>query len=80
MKLTWIGHSCFKLESNGYTLILDPYEDNRHLRSQRFAPGMTRHRARSGAQTASVSSMTEPTAWRIWEILDASLNQSRPNS
>ena len=27
MKITWIGHACFKIESNGYTLILDPYED-----------------------------------------------------
>ena len=27
MKLTWIGHSCFKIESKGYTVILDPYED-----------------------------------------------------
>ena len=26
MKLTWLGHSCFKMESNGYTIILDPYE------------------------------------------------------
>lgn len=28
MKLTWIGHSCFKVESQGYTIILDPYEDH----------------------------------------------------
>lgn len=27
MKLTWMGHSCFKMESQGYTVILDPYED-----------------------------------------------------
>lgn len=27
MKITWIGHSCFKIESKGYTVILDPYED-----------------------------------------------------
>ncbi len=27
MKLTWIGHSCFKIEKDGYTVILDPYED-----------------------------------------------------
>lgn len=27
MKLTWLGHSCFKVESKGYTLILDPFED-----------------------------------------------------
>lgn len=25
MKLTWIGHSRFKVESEGYTIILDPY-------------------------------------------------------
>ncbi len=28
MKLTWIGHSCFKIEKDGYTVILDPYEDD----------------------------------------------------
>ena len=25
MKLTWLGHSCMKLETGGYTVILDPY-------------------------------------------------------
>lgn len=25
MKLTWLGHSCFRVESNGSTVILDPY-------------------------------------------------------
>ena len=28
MKLTWIGHSCFKIEQNGFTVITDPYQDN----------------------------------------------------
>lgn len=27
MKITWLGHSCFALESQGYRLLLDPYED-----------------------------------------------------
>lgn len=27
MIITWIGHSCFKLETKGYTIITDPYED-----------------------------------------------------
>lgn len=27
MKITWIGHSCFKIESKGYAVILDPYKD-----------------------------------------------------
>lgn len=26
MKLSWIGHSCFRIESGGFRLILDPYE------------------------------------------------------
>ncbi|MBE6963685.1 MAG: hypothetical protein E7443_03660 [Ruminococcaceae bacterium] len=25
MKLTWLGHSCFAVEQDGYTIILDPY-------------------------------------------------------
>ena len=25
MKITWIGHSCFKVESGGFELVLDPY-------------------------------------------------------
>ena len=33
MTITWIGHACFKIESNGYTLIFDPYEDG-------YVPGM----------------------------------------
>ncbi|MCD7744925.1 MAG: MBL fold metallo-hydrolase [Lachnospiraceae bacterium] len=27
LKITWIGHSCFKLEKDGYTIITDPYAD-----------------------------------------------------
>ena len=27
MKITWLGHSCFKVENNGYSVILDPYAD-----------------------------------------------------
>lgn len=27
MKITWLGHSCFKIESNGYSIITDPFED-----------------------------------------------------
>lgn len=27
MRITWIGHSCFKIESGGYSIVLDPYED-----------------------------------------------------
>lgn len=27
MKITWLGHACFKLESGSSTLVLDPYSD-----------------------------------------------------
>ena len=27
MKITWLGHSCFVLESGGYRLMLDPYHE-----------------------------------------------------
>lgn len=27
MKITWIGHSCFAIEKDGYTLVIDPYKD-----------------------------------------------------
>ena len=27
MKITWIGHSCFRIEEDGYSIIIDPYED-----------------------------------------------------
>ena len=27
MKLTWLGHSCFLLEQDSYTILLDPYTD-----------------------------------------------------
>ncbi len=27
MKVTWLGHSCFKIESKGFQIILDPYQD-----------------------------------------------------
>lgn len=27
MKITWLGHSCFIVESQGYQIVLDPYRD-----------------------------------------------------
>lgn len=27
MKLTWIGHSCFKVEKDGFVTMIDPCED-----------------------------------------------------
>lgn len=27
MKITWLGHSCFMLESGGYRVVTDPYRD-----------------------------------------------------
>ncbi len=33
MNITWIGHSCFKIESGDFTLIFDPYEDG-------YVPGL----------------------------------------
>ncbi len=27
MTITWLGHSCFKVESAGYSVVLDPYGD-----------------------------------------------------
>ena len=27
MKITWLGHSCFTVESQGYNIVLDPYKD-----------------------------------------------------
>lgn len=27
MRITWIGHSCFKIEEDGYRIIIDPYKD-----------------------------------------------------
>lgn len=29
MKLTWLGHSCFRAEAGGYSIVLDPYDDGR---------------------------------------------------
>ena len=28
IKLTWRGHSCFKIECEGYSIVVDPYKDN----------------------------------------------------
>lgn len=33
MKLTMIGHACFKVESAGYSIVLDPYKDG-------YVPGL----------------------------------------
>ena len=33
MKITWIGHSCFKIEEGGHSIVIDPYDDN-------YVPGL----------------------------------------
>lgn len=33
MKITWLGHACFKVESQGYAVVIDPYEDG-------YVPGL----------------------------------------
>ncbi len=40
MKITWIGHSCFKIEQDGYSIITDPYEDG-------YVPGLKRLREKA---------------------------------
>lgn len=27
MRITWIGHSCFRIEKNGFSILMDPYAD-----------------------------------------------------
>ena len=29
MKITWLGHACFKIESNGSSVVIDPYDHNK---------------------------------------------------
>ena len=33
MKITWIGHSCFKIVEGGCSIVIDPYDDN-------YVPGL----------------------------------------
>ena len=33
MKIKWIGHSCFKIEKDGYSVVFDPYDDG-------YVPGL----------------------------------------
>jgi L-ascorbate metabolism protein UlaG (beta-lactamase superfamily) len=37
MKIKWLGHSCFKVEHNGYSLVLDPYKDSLALRLKKMS-------------------------------------------
>lgn len=42
MKITWFGHSCFKIEKDGYAVIIDPYADD-------TVPGLRPIRERANA-------------------------------
>lgn len=48
MKITWLGHSCFKIESKNYTIVLDPFEDG-------YVPGFAN--VRESANTVLCSHM-----------------------
>ena len=47
MKLTWLGHSCFTVESQGYRIVLDPYQDG-------SVPGLAPIRVRISAPGGSL--------------------------
>lgn len=42
MRITWLGHSCFCLETGGFSLVLDPYSDG-------AVPGLAPLRAKADA-------------------------------
>lgn len=46
MKIRWLGHACFRFESEGSSLVLDPYEDHR-------VPGVGTVRAEADAVLCS---------------------------
>ena len=46
MKITWIGHSCFKIEEGGCGIVIDPYDDD-------YVPGLKP--VRESAQVALAS-------------------------
>lgn len=33
MIITWIGHSCFKIEKDGFSIVFDPYQEKQGLSS-----------------------------------------------
>lgn len=37
MQISWLGHSCFKIQNNETTLIIDPYADNIGLKMPRLS-------------------------------------------
>ena len=46
MKITRIGHSCFRIEEGGYSIVIDPYDDN-------YVPGLKPVRESAQAVYAS---------------------------
>lgn len=46
MRITWLGHSCFRLESGGSSLVIDPYSDG-------AVPGLAPLRAMADAVCCS---------------------------
>lgn len=46
MKITWLGHSCFKIESKNYAVVLDPFEDG-------YVPGLASIRENANAVLCS---------------------------
>ncbi len=73
MKITWLGHSCFKVESRGYAVVIDPYEDGKvpGLRPLREKADQTLcshehgdHNFRAGIEVTN----REPSPFQITEI------------
>ncbi len=46
MKLRWLGHSCFHISAEGYSIVIDPYIDG-------MVPGLSRLRADANAVLCS---------------------------
>lgn len=74
MKITWLGHSCFKIEKDAYTCIIDPYSDGsvpglKPVREKADAVFCTHgHGDHHGTECVEIAEETVPSPFTVKEI------------
>lgn len=58
IKITWLGHSCFQIEKEGYTVVLDPFEDG-------YVPGLLPVRAEANLVLCSHDHKDHGAEWVV---------------
>lgn len=74
VRITWFGHSCIKVNANGYTIVFDPYKDGSvpgypalHVKANQILCSH-KHADHYGIENVNIIDTDKPCPWKIIPI------------